>query len=242
MTRKRIAAPALLFVVLLVAILAQTRDESGRDLRLQPDRVMDAVGIRPGMVVGEVGAGRGYFTVKLARRVGPEGKVFANDIDARALAALDRRCREEGLHNVVTVEGEVDDPRLPERALDAVFFVYSLHDIDRPLALLENLETSLADGALVVVLDEDPGVTGSHHFLPAARVLELFTEAGYEQVPLEDFLERDLLLAFRAVATTTTGRLTRFVVSPTTSGERTWLPAGPCTGRSGRRPVPPSDR
>jgi ubiquinone/menaquinone biosynthesis C-methylase UbiE len=198
MTMTRTAAAALACVGLLIAAQTPARDESGRDLRLQPDRVMDSVGVRPGMVIGEVGAGRGYFTVKLARRVGPDGRVFANDIDGHALAELARRCHEEDLDNVVTVEGEVEDPLFPERALDAVFFVYSLHDVAYPLALLRNLEPSLTEDAVVVVLDEDPEVTGQHHFLSGLRVLELFTEAGYEQIPLEDFLERDLLLVFRA--------------------------------------------
>lgn len=199
MTRTQTAAAAVACVGFLLTAPALAHDEAGRDLRLQPDRVMDAVGVRPGMVIGEVGAGRGYFTVKLARRVGPEGRVFANDIDSHALEELTRRCHEENLQNVVTVEGEVEDPLLPERALDAVFFVYSLHDVAYRLALLRNLEPSLAEGAVVVVLDEDPGVTGHHHFLSGPQVVELFTEAGYEQVPLDDFLERDLLLAFRAI-------------------------------------------
>lgn len=194
------AVSALACALVIAALPAPALDEAGRDHWLQPERVMDAVGVRPGMVVGEIGAGRGYFTVKLARRVGREGRVYANDINARALAALERRSREEDLPNIVTVEGEEDDPLLPERSLEIVFLVYSLHDISRPVALLRNLQPSLAQGALVVVLDEDPGVTGDDHFLPRQKVLELFTEAGYSQVPLDNFLDRDLLLAFRAAS------------------------------------------
>jgi len=198
MTRTQTAAAVVACFGFLITAPALAHDEAGRDLRLQPDRVMDAVGVRRGMVVGEVGAGRGYFTVKLARRVGPHGRVFANDIDGHALAALAQRCDEEDLHNVVTVEGEVDDPQLPGRALEVAFLVYALHDFTHPEEMLRNLAPSLAPGAVVVVLDEDPEATGHHHFLVRERVLELFSEAGYEQVPLEDFLERDLLLAFRA--------------------------------------------
>ncbi len=192
------AVSALACALVIAALPAPALDEAGRDHWLQPERVMDAVGVGPGMVVGEIGAGRGYFTVKLARRVGREGRVYANDINARSLAALERRSRKEDLPNIVTVEGEEDDPLLPERSLEIVFLVYSLHDISRPVALLRNLRPSLAQGALVVVLDEDPDVTGDDHFLPRQKVLELFTEAGYNQVPLDNFLDRDLLLAFRA--------------------------------------------
>jgi ubiquinone/menaquinone biosynthesis C-methylase UbiE len=158
---------------------------------------MDAVGVRPGMVIGEVGAGRGYFTVKLARRVGPRGHVWANDIDRDVLDSLEKRCESEGLRNVTTVVGGETDPLLPSLALDMVFFVYSLHDVDDPLPLLVRLRPSLRPGATVVVLDQDPEVSGEDHFLPRDRVSELFTEAGYESVRVEDFLDRELLLVFR---------------------------------------------
>jgi ubiquinone/menaquinone biosynthesis C-methylase UbiE len=149
------------------------------------------------MVIAEVGAGRGYFTLKLARRVGPDGVVYANDIDAAALRELEGRIRDASLDNVVTVRGEVEDPLLPDRSLDMVFMVYALHDFDRPVALLRNLRRCLDVHTTVVVLDEDPEVTGDHHFLSVERVRELFAKAGYEEVPTEDFLERDLLLVFR---------------------------------------------
>jgi ubiquinone/menaquinone biosynthesis C-methylase UbiE len=194
---RQLVGSALACASLILAIPASGIEEEERDRQLKPERVMDAVGVRPGMVVGEVGAGRGYFTVKLARRVGPDGRVFANDIDSDALAELELRCQVENLHNVLTVEGEVDDPLLPERTLEVVFLVYTLHHIAHPVALLRNLERSLAEGALVVVLDEDPGATGNRHFLSRKEVRELFVEVGYEEIPLEEFHERDLLLAFR---------------------------------------------
>ncbi len=171
--------------------------EASRDQELQPDRVIRAVGVEPGMTVGEIGAGRGYFTVKLARAVGPTGRVLANDIDSGALASLERRCRREDLDNVETVLGEYEDPLLPDRALDMVFIVYAFHDIDDQVSLLENLAPSLREGATVVVLDEDAGVTGDHHFLAPGRIIDLFREAGYERVPIDDFLERNVLLGFR---------------------------------------------
>ncbi len=152
------------------------------------------------MTVGEVGAGRGYFTVKLARAVGPTGRVFANDIDSGALAALEDRCRREHLENLETVLGEAVDPLLPERALDMVFMVYAFHDIDDQVPLLENLAPSLRPGATVVVLDEDPEVTGDDHFLAAGTIIDLFRQAGYERVPVDDFLERNVLLVFRLSA------------------------------------------
>ena len=77
---------------------------------------------------GEAGAGRGYFTFKLARRVGRSGIVYANDIDEAALAQIESRCRSEGIQNIETVVGEIEDPRFPEEGLDLVIMVYALHD------------------------------------------------------------------------------------------------------------------
>jgi ubiquinone/menaquinone biosynthesis C-methylase UbiE len=171
--------------------------EADRDRWLQPDRVIQTVGVERGMTVGEIGAGRGYFTVKLASAVGPTGRVLANDIDPIALGHLAGRCESEGLHNVETVLGEYDDPLLPDGALDMVFMVYAFHDIDERVALLENLAPSLHPGATVVVLDQDPEVTGDGHFLETDSIVRLFRQAGFERVPVEDFLERDLLLVFR---------------------------------------------
>jgi len=194
------------FATLLVAITligfvgATCGSEKSRDRRLQPERVLDAVGLRAGMTVAEVGAGRGYFTVKLARRVGPSGVVYANDIDDGALETLDERCDEEDLENVTVVHGDVDDPRLPDDTLDMVFLVYALHDFTYPVEVLENLRSSLRPGATVVLLDQNPAITNDDHFLPAERVVEIFADAGYHLSQREDFLERDLLMVFAVAA------------------------------------------
>ena len=196
MTRTGRALP-LCWVVMLCWVHSAAGGEAERDRGLQPDRVLRAVGVEPGMTLGEIGAGRGYFTVKLARAVGPTGRVLANDIDSGALAALEDRCRREQLENVETVLGETADPLLPERALDMVFMVYAFHDIHHQVVLLERLAPSLRPDATVVVLDEDPEVTGDHHFLATDTIVDRFHQAGYERVPVDDFLERDVLLVFR---------------------------------------------
>jgi ubiquinone/menaquinone biosynthesis C-methylase UbiE len=197
--RPRHSGTALLLATTLALAWSPGCDacEATRDRRLQPDRVMDAVGLRAGMVVGEAGAGKGYFTVKLARRVGPEGRVYANDISKSSLDALEERCEEEGIANVTTILGEVEDPLFPDATLDIVFMVYALHDFDRPVAFLDNLEPDLKPGATLVVLDQDPAATGDDHFLERERLVEIFGGAGYELVRCEDFLERDLLCVFR---------------------------------------------
>jgi len=184
-------------VVLAVVAPATANDDSRRDERLQPERVMDAIGIRPGMVVGEAGAGRGYFTFKLARRVGPTGKVYANDIDREALDHVRQVCRDEGIGNIETVVGEVEDPLFPVSGLELVMLVYALHDFSRPVAFLQNLKKYLKPNGTVVILDQDPESSGDNHFLARQRLVELLTESGYELARDERFLEKDLLLVFR---------------------------------------------
>jgi ubiquinone/menaquinone biosynthesis C-methylase UbiE len=185
-----------LFAPTLV-LQASALDDAGRDGRLQPERVMDAIGVRPGMVIGEAGAGQGYFTFKLARRVGDGGKVFANDIDRAALEHIRLRCRTEGVRNIEPVVGEVDDPLFPQPALDMAVMVYALHDFAHPAAFLNSLKRYLKPGGTVVILDQNPEASGDRHFLSRERLVELFHESGYELMADERFLERDLLLVFR---------------------------------------------
>jgi ubiquinone/menaquinone biosynthesis C-methylase UbiE len=191
---------ALVWTGLLAVVLvlpADALDDAERDARLRPERVMDAIGVRPGMVIGEAGAGRGYFTFKLARRVGAQGKVYANDIDRGALDHIRQVCREENIANVETVVGEVEDPLFPGRGLEMVMMVYALHDFARPVPFLKALKKYLGPGGKVVILDQDPEVSGSSHFMSRKHLVELFRESGYELAADERFLERDLLLVFR---------------------------------------------
>jgi len=121
-----------------------------------PDKVMDAIGVKPGMVIGELGAGRGRYTVHLARRVGPTGKVYANDIDAGALAFLRERCEREKITNIETILGKVDDPLFPKAGLDMVFMVWVYHMLESPAALLKNIVPGLKPGATIVMVEPVP--------------------------------------------------------------------------------------
>jgi SAM-dependent methyltransferase len=124
-----------------------------------PAKVMDAVGVKPGMVIGELGAGRGRYTVHLAGRVGASGKVYANDIDAEALAYLRERCVREKLTNVEIILGTVDDPRFPAGRLDMVFMVWVYHMLEHPATILKNIVPALKAGATVVMVEPIPSET-----------------------------------------------------------------------------------
>ena len=173
-------------------------ERTANDLQ-PPAKVMDAVGIKPGMVIGEIGAGRGRYTVFLARRVGETGKIYANDIDATALAYLRERCQRDGITNVETVLGKVDDALLPKAALDMVFMVWVYHMMESPVPMLASLGPSLKPGATVVIVDPVPAdVEDEFRGAPA--------DAKFT-VPTKEHVERDAALAGFELVRSMTGFL-----------------------------------
>ena len=126
--------------------------EKRRDAKLEQYRMLDIGGVKPGMVVGEIGAGDGYLTFHLAARVGPNGKVYANDIvDKMALEIIRARAKEKGLVNIETILGLEEDPRFPKGSLDRVFCLNAFHEIRKPVEFLGNLVAGLKPGAKVII-------------------------------------------------------------------------------------------
>jgi ubiquinone/menaquinone biosynthesis C-methylase UbiE len=181
------------------AVGGQSRSAT-RDRVEQPEKVMEVTGVKPGMVIGEVGAGRGYFTFWLSRGVGEAGKVYANDIDGSALAAIRRTCTDENIANIETVLGTVDDPHFLRVSLDMVFIVNSFHDLERPVELLANLLPCLKAGAVVVIMDRDPVKVPDprHHFMTRAEVEETVGRSVFELVRVETFLRDHNLYILKA--------------------------------------------
>ncbi len=167
-----------------------------RDAWQQPERVMDAIGVTAGMTVGEIGAGTGYFTLKLAHKVGSHGKVYANDIRPQVLETIDNRCESESITNVETILGTVDDPRFPEGAIDLAFMSFVFHMLERPVELLEHLKPSLKHGAELAILEFKPERIREGPFPDNERVVELAAEAGYRLVRMESFLDRADIYVF----------------------------------------------
>jgi ubiquinone/menaquinone biosynthesis C-methylase UbiE len=199
MIRKAALSAASLLFVLTLASNAQYRNPS-RDAIEQPEKVMEAAGVKPGMVIGEIGAGHGYFTFWLAKGVGETGKVYANDIDKSALAAIDRRRASESVTNIETVLGTVEDPRLPAGALDMVFVVNAFHDLERPVELLANLLPALKPDATVIIMDRDPAKVSDNarHFLTREQVEEIVGRSAFEMVRVETFLRDHNLYILKA--------------------------------------------
>lgn len=124
-----------------------------RDAWQMPDAIMDALGIADGAAVADIGAGGGWFTVRLARRVGPNGIVYAQDVQVPMLEAIQRRVDREGLKNVRTVKGDASDPRLTPHSVDVVLIVDSYHEFTDPVELLRHLASALKPGGRIGVVN-----------------------------------------------------------------------------------------
>jgi ankyrin repeat protein/L-ascorbate metabolism protein UlaG (beta-lactamase superfamily) len=178
----------------------EERGERYTNERQPPDKIMAAIGVKAGMVIGEVGAGRGRFTVQLADRVGNAGKIYANDIDQGSLEYLRDRCKRLGLNNVEIIHGKVDDPLFPKASLDMAFMILTYHHLAEPVALLKNLIPSLKPGATVVIVDPDPEKDkdrAGRESTSEEKIRKEAGEAGFELVRIETFLEKDNIFILR---------------------------------------------
>lgn len=124
-----------------------------RDAWQKPDEVMRALGIADGSVVGDLGAAGGWFTVRLARFVGPNGLVYAEDVQRQMIEAIERRVKREGLPNVRTVLGDTKDPRLPPGRLDAILIVETYPEMEDPVTLLRNAARALKPQGRIGIID-----------------------------------------------------------------------------------------
>ena len=161
----------------------------GRDQRLQIDRVMNLLHITPGKTVADIGAGGGWFTVRAARRVGPGGKVFAEDINPKYIDAIRQRSQRENLSNIDEVLGTPDDPRLAPDSLDAALMLKVYHEIARPQILLAHLRAALKPGARFGIIDRNGN--GADHGLGEQIVRKEVEAAGFRQVGRYDFTKAD---------------------------------------------------
>jgi ubiquinone/menaquinone biosynthesis C-methylase UbiE len=164
-------------------------EEPGRDQRLQIDRVMDLLNLKPGKVVADIGAGGGWFTVRAARRVAPGGKVIAEDINEKAVDAIRERAIKENLLNVEPFLGTPDDPRLTPDSIDAALMLKVYHEIAHPTTVLASLHAALRPHARFGIIDRNG--TGSNHGLDEKIVRKEVEAAGFKQVGHYDFTKAD---------------------------------------------------
>jgi precorrin-6B methylase 2 len=172
-----------------------------REAEEQPDVALDELRITKGSTVADIGAGAGYMTWRLAARVGPAGKVYANDIQPEMLQLLRKNMEQRKIANVETVLGTIDDPKLPRGSVDLVLLVDVYHEFSEPQAMLRRIRESLRKDGRLVLLEyraEDPAVPiRSEHKMTVAQVKAELEPEGYRLDRVSEALPRQHILIFR---------------------------------------------
>lgn len=170
------------------AIVAnQYSDETSREQTGEAETVISILGVEEGDTVADIGAGKGFYMQRLAAAVGPEGRVYAQDIFPEVVSDLEVRASANGFGNVRSVLGTPGDPRLPETSLDHALMIHMYHEIENPYELLWHLRGSLKPGATIAIVDADR-ITSQHGTPPALLACEL-SALGFSQIaqsPLQD--------------------------------------------------------
>ena len=167
-----------------------------------PDIALNVLKIPKGASVADIGAGSGYITVRLAARVGPTGRVFANDVQPQMLNMLARRLANSNITNVTLIEGTLDDPKLPPASVDLAIMVDVYHELSQPQAMLRHLREALRPGGRLVLLEyrkEDPTVPikPEHKMSVAEAKMEVEAE-GFVLSKVDEALPRQHILIFAA--------------------------------------------
>ena len=176
-----------------VASADASSNEQARDDRREAVTVMDLAAIRPGMTVADIGAGAGYYTVRLADRVGKKGRVLAEDIDRDALTRLGSRVEAEHLDNVSIKLGTEVDPRLPAGSFDRIFMVHMYHEVSEPYAFLWHLRPALKAGGSAIVVEADRPT--DQHGIPPKQLFCEFDHLGFR---LAEFVRKPELANYYA--------------------------------------------
>lgn len=158
-----------------------------------PDQVMDSMAVKAGMTIAEIGAGQGRYAVLMARRVGPTGKIYAIDIDEKALDYLNLRCKRDKIQNVITVLGTVTDSKLPKGLMDLIYIINTYHHLDDPIALMKNLSPALKPNGQLVIIEHDPIKVPEmkSHATPRETLIQQANEASFKRLKIQTFLKRD---------------------------------------------------
>jgi ubiquinone/menaquinone biosynthesis C-methylase UbiE len=213
----RVALGAALIAALLVGCRAEPREESfpkpgrpvasivgdsfstedARDKMGEFERVVELADVQPGMWVADLGAGEGYYAVRLSRAVGRQGRVLAEDIVPEVRDRLAERVQRENLENVAVSLGEPDDPELPPRSFDRIFMVHMYHEVESPYAFLWHTREALKPGGRIIVVDADR--PPHRHGMPPALLKCEFAAVGLQMRQLQEIGGSNYFASFEAV-------------------------------------------
>lgn len=148
----------------------------------QPEKLMDAIGLKEGMTIADIGAGKGRLTVFFSIRVGEKGKVYANDINKTDLQYLTDRCKRNNMNNVTAILGKVDNPMLPAGEIDIAIMIMTYHHLDKPVDMMKNTLPSLKKDGSLVIVEYDPDRSGERgsEVTSIEKLTREANEAGFE--------------------------------------------------------------
>ena len=176
-------------------------ERAEREEEEAPSKAIEALELKPGMVVADIGAGSGYYSSRMAKRVGPAGRVYATDIQPGMIAILERRIKAENLTNVTTVLGAMDDPSLPPQSIDLAIMVDVYHELQQPQLFLQRLKAAFKPGGRLVLLEfrkEDPKVPILEvHKMSVAEVKQELEAEGYAHDRVIDVLPWQHIIVLR---------------------------------------------
>ena len=179
---------------------AEWLERSERELEEEPDKALDALGTLADLTVADLGAGSGYFTARLASRVGAKGRVFATDLQPEMLKILAARLARDNVKNVTLVQGAVDHPMLPSASIDLVLMVDVYHEFSEPQKMLRGIRDALKPGGRLVLLEyrkEDPGVPiRFEHKMSIAEAKQELEAEGFTLARTDSRLPRQHILIF----------------------------------------------
>lgn len=177
-------------------------ERAEREEEEAPSKAIDALELKPGMVIADVGAGSGYYTSRMAKKVAPSGRILATDIQPGMIAILERRIKAEGLGNVTTILGSMDDPRLPPNSIDMAIMVDVYHELQQPELFLQRLKPAFKPGGRLVLLEfrkEDPKVPILEvHKMSVAEVKAELEAEGFAIERVSDVLPWQHIIVLRA--------------------------------------------
>lgn len=179
-------------------------DRDERETEEQPEKAIAEFNLKPGMMVGDVGAGTGFYSIRIAKCIAPGGVVYANDIQPGMLEKLKANAAAQHVSNIITVLGTESDPKLPAGKLDLVVLVDVYHEFSRPQRMLDRIRESLKPGGQLVLLEfrkEDPTVPiRPEHKMSVEEVKEEVIPEGYSFEKVVDTLPWQHIIFFRPAA------------------------------------------
>jgi ubiquinone/menaquinone biosynthesis C-methylase UbiE len=165
-----------------------------------PDTALDVLRIKKGAIVADIGAGSGFMTMRLSKRVGSTGTVYANDVQPQMLQMLQQRIDKARVMNIVLVQGTIDDPKLPAGTLDLELLVDVYHEFSEPQAMLRHLREALKPKGRLVLLEyrkEDPAIPIRPEHKMSVKEAKLEVEAeGFKLADVDESLPRQHILVF----------------------------------------------